>query len=65
MDGKALLLSKTFWANVLGLIGMVLTATGVVGEPEWVQYELAALALANVVIRLITKQPIESVLPKS
>jgi hypothetical protein len=61
MKGKALLQSKTFWVNVLALVGMVLTGTGVVTSPDWLQYEAIALAAVNVVLRLITGQPIEGI----
>jgi hypothetical protein len=61
MKGKALLYSKTFWVNVLALIGMVLTGTGVIASPDWVQYEAVALAAVNVVLRLVTGRPIEGI----
>ena len=61
MKGKTLLYSKTFWANLIGLVGMVLTGTGVLGQPDWLQYEAVALAVVNVAIRLVTHQPIEGI----
>ncbi len=61
MKGKALLQSKTFWVNVLALVGMILTGTGAVASPDWLQYEAIALAAVNVVLRLITGQPIDGI----
>jgi hypothetical protein len=62
MNGKTLLLSKTFWVNLLALAGMIMTAAGVVGEPQWTQYEAIALAAVNIGLRLVTGAPIQGVL---
>lgn len=61
-QGKALLTSKTFWVNLIMLIGMVLTAFGIVGEPDWLKYQGSALAVVNVILRLISGNPITGVI---
>ena len=52
--GKSLLTSKTFWANLLGLAASV---AGVVPA----EYGVPALAIVNILIRLVTDQAITSV----
>jgi len=64
MDGKALLTSKTFWVNVVALAGMVLQATGLVSGSDWLGYEAAALGVVNIILRLITGEPITGVVSK-
>lgn len=54
--GKSLLTSKTFWLNV---VAIAIQFAGFVP----LQYGVPALALLNVVNRLLTDQPITSVLP--
>lgn len=49
---KSLFASKAFWLNVAGL----LAAVGGVLPPEYAVY---ALAVGNVIVRLMTSQPIE------
>jgi hypothetical protein len=61
MAGKALFQSKTFWVNLIALIGMVVTSTGWVIEAQWVQYQAAFLAFINIVLRLYTGEPIEGI----
>lgn len=63
--GKSLLTSKTFWINVVAIIGMIVTSQGWVVEPDWLQYEAAALAVLNIVLRLITGEPITGVVKPS
>lgn len=63
MNGKSLLSSKTFWVNLLGgLAGGASWATGVL-PPQYLPYVLAAGAVANILLRVISDQPITSVLP--
>ena len=56
--------SKTFWFNLVALAVMVLGAFGYTGEvsAEWGVYVPAIIALVNVVLRLVTKEPIERTL---
>ena len=61
MEGKTLLARKTFWTNVVALVGMILTGTGTILEPQWILYEAVALAAVNVAIRLYTGQPITGI----
>jgi hypothetical protein len=61
IDPKPLLLSKTFWVNLVGLVGIVLTGLGVIADPQWVQYQAILLAAVNVALRVVTKQPIEGI----
>ena len=53
--------SKTFWFNLVALVVMVLGAFGYTGEvPEdWGVYVPAIIALVNLVLRYVTKEPIE------
>ena len=53
--GKALLFSKTFWAN---LIALGVTIAGLV-DPKW---GLPVLAVLNVILRLLTTEPITGVI---
>ena len=46
----------------MALVGMILTGTGVILEPQWISYEAVALAVVNVGIRLYTGQPITGIL---
>ena len=53
--GKALLFSKVFWAN---LIALGVTVAGLV-DPKW---GLPVLAVLNVILRLLTTEPITGVI---
>jgi uncharacterized membrane protein len=61
-NGKTLLMSKTFWVNVIGLVGIILTGLGVLGDTEWIQYEAVALGAINVALRMVTGQPITGII---
>lgn len=63
MNGKALLQSKTFWVNILALVGMILQASGAIGGSDWLAYEAAGLGIMNIILRLVTGEPIEKVMP--
>lgn len=64
MFAKSFLLSKTFWFNVVAVLVLILNQFGYVGEldPEWQGYVdvfvPALVAVINIALRFITKQPI-------
>lgn len=60
-EGKGLLWSRTFWVNVFGLVGIIAVGLGYVGESEWVEIGAAGLAVANILMRLLTGEPIKGV----
>lgn len=54
--GKKWYKSKTLWVNIVALIAVVIqTYTGFVLDPE---AQLAVLTVINILLRLITKEPI-------
>ncbi len=57
MPSKSLFLSKTFWVNLIAAIALAVQQflTGFPFEAEW---QMALLALCNVVLRLVTTQPV-------
>lgn len=61
---KSIFASKTFWANIIGMAAMaapyIHPAGAVLASPE-VQATLvgAALGVANVVLRVITHEPVK------
>lgn len=60
-EGKSLVASKTFWVNVLTL---AISAGGYLSgmvPPHWQPWLAGGLAIANVLLRLITEQPITKV----
>lgn len=57
MDQKNIWHSRTFWVNILAVIGMLVqTQTGFIIDPA---AQAAILSVINIVLRLITKSPIE------
>jgi len=60
MEAKKWYLSKTFWFNVFAFVAAVLVGFGYSGElpAEWEQYVVIAVAVVNLVLRLVTKQPL-------
>lgn len=53
---KNILKSKTFWANVLAIVAMIIqTQTGFVVSPE---IQTTVLGLINVILRSITKDSV-------
>ena len=56
MNTKSLFVSKTFWANVLGGVVSVAGLASKTIAPEYAPYIVAAGAIANVLLRLITNQ---------
>ena len=64
MNGKALLQSRTFWANiVIGGLQIVDWVSGMHYIPE--PYGVAVQSIVNILLRLVTSDPITSVLPAS
>jgi hypothetical protein len=60
MRPKSLINSKTFWINALTL---VITAGGALSgviPPEYQAFVAGGLAIANIILRTITNQPINS-----
>lgn len=54
---KKLWQSKTFWVNVIALIAMAVeAATG--STQVGVEEQGAALAIVNLILRLVTKEPV-------
>jgi uncharacterized membrane protein len=54
--GKKIYLSKTFWVNVIALLAMLLQSfTGFIID---VEAQASILAFINVVLRLVTKEPV-------
>jgi len=61
-DAKSILLSKTFWFNVLALATIVANAFGFAEfsrDPAVDQYALIIITLANIALRMFTKQPVK------
>ncbi len=56
--------SKTLWFNLVAVVVTVLGAYGYTGEvpAEWAVFVPAVVALVNVILRLVTKEPIEKTL---
>ncbi len=67
MNPKALLASKTVWANILGLVVYLALLVGVVPvlDPQIKQFIEAAIPvfmpLLNIILRKMTSQPIEGI----
>lgn len=59
MDGKDWWTSKTIWANAIALVGAIVISTGF-DAGSWAEISTVALAAVNVVLRLITKDPIKT-----
>lgn len=57
MEPKSIFTSKTFWVNVIALVAMIVQgATG--KELISVEIQATALSVANILIRMITKQAV-------
>ena len=57
-SSKSIFVSKTFWVNVLAVLGMVVQ--GLTGQQFLVDTGTQAtiLAVLNIVLRTVTKQPV-------
>jgi hypothetical protein len=67
MDSKSILTSKTLWVNLIALIVMIAASFGLdLGIDDGQKGEIAAgvIAVVNVILRLMTKQPVHIVTPK-
>lgn len=58
--------SKTLWVNAITLVGSVVLSLGITGLDAAMvaQITTVALAVANVVLRLVTKDPVVMTKPK-
>ena len=57
---KAWYRSKTFWFNVLALICIIASRFGYTGElrEDWQLWASLIVAIINLILRFVTKQPI-------
>lgn len=62
MNGKPLVKSKTFWVNMLTAVAGILTTLGgselIQDNPKLVGIFAAVIGVANVLLRLVTKEPV-------
>lgn len=62
MNGKPIVKSKTFWVNLITAVAGVLTTLGgselVQDNPEVAGIAATVLGVVNVVLRLVTKDPV-------
>ncbi|MDP2218516.1 MAG: hypothetical protein Q8J68_14660 [Methanolobus sp.] len=47
--------SKSIWVQLLGLIGMILIATGIVGSAQWALYCGILTQVLGIIVRFVTK----------
>ena len=63
MDAKSIFLSKTLWVNVLAVAaGFLAPKLGVTISAE---DQVAALGVINLVLRIVTKQPVNWSMPSA
>lgn len=59
---KSIFKSKTIWVNLIAgagtLITMLMNSEIVAQNPEFVAYGTTALAVINLVLRMVTKEPV-------
>ena len=56
MDSKPWYLSKTFYINIIALVGMIVQSKwGWVLQPE---REMLVLGIVNMILRTVTKKPV-------
>lgn len=58
MEAKNFLTSKTLWANVLALVLIGAQMVGIVPTIFDPEKQAGIVAIANLILRLITKQPV-------
>jgi len=58
MDGKPIWRSKTFWFNVIALVVFVATRFGYADFTPDPDLMAAAAAILNIVLRLVTREPV-------
>lgn len=62
MNTKSIFLSKMFWFNVLAIVVLVANQFGFAGferDPNLESYALVVVTLINILLRLMTKQPVK------
>ena len=61
-QAKSILLSKTLWFNVIALIVLVAGSFGFTQaeiDPNLETYALVIVTIVNILLRLVTKQPVK------
>ena len=61
-QAKSILLSKTLWFNVIALIVLVAGSFGFTQaeiDPNLETYALVIVTVVNILLRLVTKQPVK------
>jgi len=61
-QAKSILSSKVFWFNIVALVGLVAASFGFnefEADPNLETYALVIVTVANILLRLVTKQPVK------
>lgn len=61
MEGKSLLLSKTFWANLVAVGIIVAQSLDIIPGGDYATLEAGILGMVNILLRIVTNQPISFV----